>query len=116
MKTDIYIHEGFMGRKYVGYCKDGNIYSGTSTGWSANMIGEYKNGEVFYGTGWNKKLVGGYKNGEVYEGSGWNSKTIGKYKDGTIYSGYGFSTKIVANYEGIDAGAAAAAFLLLLNR
>ena len=115
MVTKIYNGTSWLSKSQVGMCEDGSIYSGY--GWGKTCVGSYSDGDVYSGYGWGRTLIGSYKDGSVYYGTGWGKTLVGSYKDGCIYSGTGWLSKTqIGSYDGIDAGAAAASLLLILNK
>ena len=77
------------------------IYRGS--GWSADAVGEIRDGTVYRGTGWSADAIGEYKDGSIYQ-----------CKDDTIYRGYDLDGRAIGRYDSTwDEGVCAGAFLLL---
>lgn len=95
----------------IGSYVNGIFYRGT--GMFRDEIGSYENGIIYRGTGIFRDEIGSYTNGIIYRGTGIFRNEIGSYSNGIIYKGTGVFRDEIGSYKGGDAGAAAAAFILL---
>ena len=65
-----------------------------------------------YDSEYGSNVVGRFESGKIYD-SEYGSNVIGRCESGKIYNSE-YGSKVVGHYDGPTAGAAAAAFLLLL--